>query len=145
VDETLREFRQLGRDLYDAGRFHLHRHAHLSGPFPLAATAVAPRVLISAEAVPYRPHRGVYAVVQEASGTAPDLDLMCATDGVAGAWAFAGDAQRITIAWLDGEPLHVAAALADVSAGDGVELAGPFETINPWQWEWFEHASGERP
>ncbi len=40
VDETLQEFRQLGRDLYDAGRFHLHRHADLSGPFPLAATAV---------------------------------------------------------------------------------------------------------
>jgi hypothetical protein len=136
VDETLREFRQLGRDLYDAGRFHLHRHAHLSGPFALVATAVAPRVLISAEAVPYRPHRGVYAAVQAASATPLDLDVMCATDGVAGAWAFADGAQRITIAWLDGEPLQVAPALAP--PGDGVELAGPFETITPWRWNWFE-------
>jgi hypothetical protein len=136
VDETLREFRQLGRDLYDAGRFHLHRHAHLSGPFALLDTAVAPRVLISAEAVPYRPHRGVYAAVQAASGTAPDLEAMCATAGVAGAWVFADDAQRITVAWLDDEPLQVAAALAP--AGDGLELAGPFETITPWQWSWFQ-------
>jgi hypothetical protein len=136
VDETLREFRQLGRDLYDAGRFHLHRHAHLSGPFALLDTAVAPRVLISAEAVPYRPHRGVYAAVHAASGTAPDLDAMCATAGVAGAWVFADDAQRITVAWLDEEPLQVAAALAP--AGAGLELAGPFETITPWQWNWFE-------
>jgi hypothetical protein len=136
VDETLREFRQLGRDLYETGRFHLHRHAHLSGPFALVDTAVAPRVLISAEAVPYRPHRGVYAVVQDASGTAPDLDVMCATDGVAGAWSFADDAQRITVAWLDGEPLQVAAALAPPRGG--AELAGPFETITPWQWDWFE-------
>jgi hypothetical protein len=139
VDETLREFRQLGRDLYDAGRFHLHRHSHLSGPFALVDSAVAPRVLISAEAVPYRPHCGVYAIVQAASATAPDLDVVCATDGVAGAWAFADEAQRITIAWLDGEPLRVAAALASVAEpGDGVELAGPFETITPWQWGWFE-------
>src|SRR5437763_1569333 len=35
LDDTLREFRQLGRDLYDVGRFHLHRRAHLSGPFAL--------------------------------------------------------------------------------------------------------------
>jgi hypothetical protein len=136
VDETLRAFRQLGRDLYDAGRFHLHRHAHLSGPFALVDTAVAPRVLISAEAVPYRPHRGVYATVQTASAAALDLDVVCATDGVAGAWVFADDAQRITVAWLDGEPVQVARTLAP--PGAGVELAGPFETITPWQWDWFD-------
>ncbi len=33
VERTLREFRQLGRDLYKVGRFHLHRRAQLSGPF----------------------------------------------------------------------------------------------------------------
>lgn len=139
VDETLREFRRLGRDLYDAGRFHLHRRAHLSGPFTLMGTAVAARVLISAEAVPYRPNRGTYVVVQQATDPPPDLDLMCTTEGVAGAWDFADDAHRITIAWLDGEPLRVAPALAAVApSGAGVELAGPFETITPWQWEWFE-------
>jgi hypothetical protein len=137
VDETLREFRQLGRDLYNAGRFHLHRHAHLSGPFALVNAVAAPRVLISAEAVPYRPHRGVYAVVQDQSGSASDLDAMCATDGVAGAWEFADEARRITVAWLDGDPLQVAAALGAPS-GRGVEFAGPFETVTPWQWDWFE-------
>ena len=65
VERTLREFMQLGRDLHAVGRFHLHRQAHLSGPFPFLGAAVAPRVLISAEAVPYRPNLGVYVEVDE--------------------------------------------------------------------------------
>jgi hypothetical protein len=138
VEETLREFRQLGRDLYEAGRFHLHRRAHLSGPFALVDAAVAPRVLISAEAVPYRPHHGVYAVVQATSAPAPDLNAMCATDGVAGAWSFADDARRITVAWLDEAPVLV--ALDDVvrAGADQMEFAGPFETVTPWRWDWFD-------
>ncbi len=136
VDETLREFRQLGQELHDAGRFHLHRHAHLAGPFAFVSSVVAPRVLISAEAVPYRPHRGVYVVVREATAAGLDLNVVCATDGVVGVWDFADDERRITVAWLDGEPLQVAAALGPPV--DGVEFAGPLETITPYQWDWFE-------
>jgi hypothetical protein len=135
VDETIRRFRALGRELHAAGRWHHHRHAHLSGPFLLDATSVAPRVRISAAAVPYRPHHGVYVVV-DAAGPPPDLTAWCATPGVSGAWSFADDARRITVAWLDGEPFAVARDMpADVSRA---ELAGPFETITPWQWDWFD-------
>jgi hypothetical protein len=137
VDETLREFRQLGSDLYDVGRFHLHRHAHLSGPFSLDATAIATRVLISAAAVPYRPHRGVYALVEDASVAAPDLDAWCVQPGVAGAWTFTDDARRISVAWLDDDPIACGTALRP-DARDGVEFAGSFEVVTPWQWDWFE-------
>ena len=138
VEQTLREFRQLGRDLYDAGRFHPHRRAHLSGPFRRVGAAVAARVLISAEAVPYRPHRGVYAVVQEARAPGPDPEMICTTDGVAGVWSFADDARRIPVAWLDDEPLSVHFDNAALGISDGLEFAGPFETITAWQWDWFD-------
>jgi hypothetical protein len=54
----------------------------------------------------------------------------------------------VTVAWLDGDPLTVAPALdARVAAsgpgmggggGGGVDFAGPFETVVPWQWDWFD-------
>ncbi len=131
VDETLHAFRQLGRDLYRAGRFHHHRHAHLSGPFAVVDTAAASRVRISPEAVPYRPHRGVHVTV----GPARDLGALCAVDGVAGAWAFTDDVRTITVAWLDDDPLVASARVPTIG---GAELAGPFETITPWDWDWFD-------
>ncbi len=153
VDRTLREFMQLGRDLHKVGRFHLHRRSHLSGPFPFRAAAVAPRVLISREAVPYRPNLGVYVEVEELAGaTDPDterrarehLDALCAVPGVAGAWSFADDDRRVSVSWLDGAPLDVATRLDPVAerrrAGSGgrTMFAGPLETITPWQWNWFD-------
>jgi hypothetical protein len=150
VERTLREFMQLGRDLYKVGRFHLHRRARLSGPFPFRDSAVAPRVLISAEAVPYRPNLGVYVEVEElpdgrvTGDDAGHLTAVCAVPGVAGAWSFADDARRVTVSWLDAPPLEIRAHLdpivarrRDASATRTV-FAGPFESITPWQWEWFE-------
>jgi hypothetical protein len=77
--------------------------------------------------------------------------------GVAGLWTFAtsrafdahpwktGD-HRITVCWLDDDPLHVAAALDRVddarrAHGDvsRTVLAGPFEVIQPFQWNWFDN------
>ena len=63
VRETLREFYEHGRALAKLGRFHQHRRALLSGPFLVTGMAAAPRVLVRAEAVPYRPHSGVYVIV----------------------------------------------------------------------------------
>src|SRR4029077_21236869 len=60
VERTLQEFMELGRYLRSVDRFHLHRRACLSGPFRFVAAGAAPRVLISAEAVPDGPKRGVY-------------------------------------------------------------------------------------
>jgi hypothetical protein len=155
VERTLREFRQLGRDLHAVDRFHLHRRARLSGPFPLGATAVAPRVLISREAVPYRPNLGVYVEVEELAssgdpdggggeGTADHLDALCAAPGVAGAWSFADDERRVTVSWLDVAPLEMCERIEPIVArrreGSPTRtvFAGPLETITPWQWTWFD-------
>ncbi|HTL84863.1 MAG TPA: hypothetical protein VL856_06750 [Acidimicrobiia bacterium] len=135
VDETLREFFALGKELHEKDRFHHHRKAHLSGPFPLVATAVAPRVLISAEAVPYRPHRGIYVAVQGATSDAASIEAAVTISGVAGAWAFADDERRITVLWCDEDVLDVAARVGPI---EGAEFAGPFETVTPWQWDWFD-------
>ena len=57
-----------------AGRFHEHRRSRLSGPLRRHRHAGgAPRVLVSADAVPYRPNRGVYVVVREGAD-GPGLD-----------------------------------------------------------------------
>jgi hypothetical protein len=139
LDRTLREFMQLGRDLHAADRFHHHRRSHLSGPFRLVDSHVAPRILISKEAVPYRPNRGISVVVRQTGrgDRAASLASLCAVAGVAGAWRFADDAREITVAWLDDDPLAVELRLPSPE-GDGLEFAGPFETITPWEWNWFD-------
>jgi hypothetical protein len=154
VERTLQDFMQLGRDLHAVGRFHLHRKARLSGPFPLRDAAVAPRVLISAPAVPYRPNLGVYVEVEEFPGGDDPADAarlhgehlpaLCSVPGVAGAWSFADDQRRVTVTWLDAPPLESDQRLAPLVArrreasASRTILAGPFETITPWHWDWFD-------
>ena len=151
IDETLRDFYALGRELARAGRFHQHRASHLSGPFLRRDMSAAPRVLVRAEAVPFRPHLGVYVVVAPAPIA---VDALVACPGVAGAWSFgsAGDrfaehpwqpgGRAVTVAYLDDAPLAVAPHLDTlVRAHDGVEFAGPFETITAGQWDWFDQPS----
>ncbi|HEX5096236.1 MAG TPA: hypothetical protein VFX21_09490 [Acidimicrobiia bacterium] len=148
LDETLRDFYALGRELARAGRFHQHRASHLSGPFSRDAIAAAPRVLVRPEAVPFRPHLGVYVVVAPAP---VPVDALVECAGVAGAWSFTAAGERfaahpwqpgpraVTVAYLDDAPLTVAPKIdALVRVHDGVEFAGPFETITPWHWDWFD-------
>jgi hypothetical protein len=171
VERTLREFMERGRHLHALGRFHRHRTSHLSGPFNVLECAAAPRALISAEAVPYRPNRGIYVVVEEPQDRSQLDDYtrwlhaehhrtLLDVPGVAGLWTFAtstsyrdqpwdtGD-RRVTVIWLDDAPLAVAAKLDAADAprrarGDvaRVLFAGPFESIVPWQWDWFEKSTG---
>jgi hypothetical protein len=149
IVQTLDDFFALGAELHRLDRFFEARRAHLTGPFRVRGSAAAPRVLVSAPAVPYRPHRGVYLVVEELA-TDDLAGALLAQPGVAGVWSFSTDpelnsrrwtsgARRVTVAWLDDEPVEVAERVAAVVAGrSGVELAGPFETITPGHWDWFE-------
>ena len=147
VKETLEKFMALGQQLREKNRFHLHRRSHLSGSFELVATEAAPRVLISAAAVPYRPNFGLYVIVDElAEGKPFDVDLsqLVAVPGVAGAWTFGSGDRQISVCFLDDPPLDVADGLRpalakrwDHSSSRPV-FAGPLETIVPWQWDWFD-------
>jgi hypothetical protein len=165
VQATLDEFAKLGRRLAELGRFHKQRHSHLFGAWHLLEGAASPRVLISAEAVPYRPSRGIYVIVEEPTGPDDDwaqwvhreqVPAMLEVPGVVGAWSFAttplyhNDSwetrrSRVTVCWLDDDPITVAGALDPVAAtrwaGDAPVrplLAGPLETIAPWEWAWFD-------
>jgi hypothetical protein len=111
-------------------------------------------VLISAAAVPYRPNLGVYVEVEELAGAEADatgaeahaehLVALCAGPGVAGAWSFADEERRVTVAWLDAPPLEVrdgiepAVARRRAASPTRTVFAGPFEAITPWQWNWFD-------
>jgi hypothetical protein len=154
VEETLAEFFELGQEMARAGRFHQHRRAVLSGPYAVVDGVAAPRVRVRPEAVPFRPHHGIYVVVAESELPAMTRALV-AVDGVAGAWTFrstreptsesagepAVEARSVTVGWLDGDPVSTAVELSRLVAGlPAVRFAGPFETITPWRWDWFDEA-----
>lgn len=165
IAATLEEFKSFGARLHEAERFHRHRRSRLSGPFRVASAFAAPRVLVAPEVVPFRPGTGIYVVVEQmvdgsSLGEGPDVpdDLsasqakMLDLPGVAGVWTFSSLAgyehlgwrpgtRRITVFFLDGPLLEVANSMRALAfeplAGSVVELAGPFETIVPWKWDWF--------
>ncbi len=175
AERTLKDFVDYGAQLRAVGRFHQHRRAHLGGPFLFVKAYAAPRVLISPEAIPYRPHRGVIVTVTDLIDPAADesvaqwLDRVHYPDlltvpGVAGLWSFVSrgtsleffsnanpPGRRITITYLDEEPLRVVAELSkrfaewreagrmpDLSKSVKTLFASPLETITPWQWDWFD-------
>jgi hypothetical protein len=163
VEQTLDEFLALGGHLRDVGRFHQHRRALLSGPFALRGARAAPRVLISAEAVAYRPNRGTYIVVEDlppgqaSPRPAADIDALLDVPGVAGVWSFAADPdgdgpwhpgrRRVTVCFLDEDALAVSGPVGQLvggwsSASGAVVHAGPLETITPWRWDWFDGEAG---
>jgi hypothetical protein len=157
VAETLTEYFALADHLHAVGRFYQHRRSHLSGPLEVVAADAAPRVQISAEAVPYRPNRGIYALVEEdPEGEVSDLVVapadLVALDGVAGVWVFAttpdipagrwtAGRRRLTVCYLDGEPVDVGEAIREAlprGFAEAASYAGPLLTITPWHWDWFD-------
>jgi hypothetical protein len=141
VDETIDEFLTLGRHLAELGRFPYVVPSEYRGGLRLLEAHASPRVLVSPEVVPFRPHRGVYLIVEEptdgADRAAQDAYLqrrhtellpeLVSVPGVAGAWTFAttpairrpmfseGD-YRMTLCYLDDQPAAVGERLAPLMA-----------------------------
>jgi hypothetical protein len=145
IEQTLREFYDRGVELGRLGRFHKHRKSHLTGGWRVESMAAAPRVLVSPEAVPYRPHAGVYVVVEP--DTAPVRTLVDVA-GVAGVWTFREPVvveglpwqpgpRRVTVCWCDDDPLAVAGAIG-AQLTETVEYAGPLCTITDLRGNWFD-------
>jgi hypothetical protein len=164
VEQTLVDFAALGGELHRLGRFHEQRKSHLSGPFDVLSAHAAGRVLVSGAAVPYRPNTGAYVMVEEpgvdgnedALRARRDPAELLALEGVAGVWSFAAidggrwkpGPRRVTVCFVDGDPAtsaHGAEPLlrrAAGEAGTAVVYASPFETVTPWQWDWFDGEDG---
>ena len=165
VAETIDEFFTLGRHLAELGRFPHTLPSQYRGALRLLETFAAPRVLVSSEVVPFRPHRGIYLIVEEPTDpSAQDghlqrmhvelLPELVSVPGVAGAWTFGttpsirrpmfsdGD-YRMTLCYLDDDPASVGDRLAPVldgwwsSAPVRPLLAAPFESMVIWDWDRF--------
>lgn len=133
VVETLDDFMSLGARLSAAGRYPIARPALQISAARLLHRVAAPRVMVSANVIPFRPHRGVLLLVEDRPSeddadwlawiqreNLPELLLL---DGVAGAWMFASPEdwlpesslwserrQYVTVVYIDGEPLSTAAS-----------------------------------
>ena len=161
VQETHDDFMALGRRLAEIGRFPEHRPSLQLRMPELLAWHAAPRALISAEVVPFRPHRGVVVVVEEPAHADIDaweqwLDTdhhpaVLGTPGVAGVWRYGstdtwdlhpaarGDPQHITVIYLDEDPIVTTKALTPLLEGrwhSGAvrpRFAGPLRSMIEWE------------
>ena len=160
VQQTHHEFLELGGRLAERGRFPQVRPSlQLTMPALLGWHA-APRALVSAEVVPFRPHRGVVVVVEEPAGGDVDAWLrwlhvehtpaVLAVTGVAGLWMYGSTdtwrldpraqhgRQFVTVFYLDGPPLATARALTPLleqrwASGAARPLfAGPLRSMLQW-------------
>ena len=161
VERTLNDFMELGSRLAEIGRFPERRPGlRLSAPALLKWYA-APRVLVSPEVVPFRPHRGVLFVVEEPTGdgtndwlqwlhTSHTQELL-QVPGVAGIWlygstrtwqlhpSFFTGRQYVTVIYLDDDPLATTKALISLveqrwSSGAVRPLfAGPLRSMVLWE------------
>jgi hypothetical protein len=136
-ESSIPEFFALARRLAAVDRFFTERRAVLSGPLAVTGRWVAPRVAISAGAVPWRPSNGVYTVV----GPGVDGAALVECPGVAGAWQFTdSESDRVvTVAFVDGDLWQASGALASVTTVPGIspEWAGPLERVDAFRWDWF--------
>jgi hypothetical protein len=156
VDETIDEFLTLGRHLAELGRYAHALPSQYRGGLRLLETIAAPRVLVSAGVVPFRPHTGIYLLVDQPGEEAQDaflqrlhtevLPALAGVPGVAGAWSYATSPQirrpmftegshRIIVCYLDEDPATVGARLSTLvertwaDAPARLLLAGPFESL----------------
>ncbi|OBF21425.1 hypothetical protein A5725_01465 [Mycobacterium kubicae] len=162
VQQTFDDFVTLGRELWENGRFPITRPLLQVCGLRLLQWHAAPRALISAEVVPFRPHRGVLLIVEEPSDGRPDQWLewlraehypaLLATSGTAGAWMFGTstawqpaprgwrtDLHYITVVYLDDDPLGTTKALAPLlerrwrSQAVRPLFCGPLRSMISWE------------
>jgi hypothetical protein len=165
VDQTIDDFLTLGRHLAELGRFAGALPAQYVGALRLLEAHAAPRALVSAEVVPFRPNRGIYLVVEEpVEGTEPEvhdaylqrrhveiLSGLVEVPGVAGAWTFATTpsirrpsftkgAFHMTLCYLDDEPAAVGerlgAFIGRASEGAPMRIVFAAPFESMMRWEW---------
>jgi hypothetical protein len=161
VEQTLADFIELGSRLREAGRFPITRPPLRLAALRLQTWYSSPRALVSAEVVPFRPHRGVMLVIEEPTNGRPDRWLqwlrthhypaLLAEPGTAGAWMFgtpyvptaaaaawATGQHYVTVVYLDEDPIATAERLRPAieerwDSGEVTPLyAGPLRSMIAW-------------
>jgi hypothetical protein len=165
VDRSVAEWAELGELAFQWGRRPDTDWADRQvGFFRPLKGYVNPRVLVSPDALPFRPVRGMLLNVlrvHEPRSAATEqayawydrvhIPQVLECDGVAGVWTFVDDDRglRVHLAYCDEVPSVVLASLGArrelMAAGmpdlDGVVeelLFTPMEPITPWKWDWFD-------
>ncbi len=161
VEQTFDDFVALGRELRENGRFPVARPSLYVCGLRLLQWHASPHALVSAEVVPFRPHRGILLIVEEPVDGRPDEWLqwlhaehypaLLAAPGAAGAWTFGSSTgwshlprgwhtehQYVTVVYLDQDPLATTDALAPLveqrwrSPAVRPVFAGPLRTMIGW-------------
>lgn len=65
LDEAYRQFADLGKRTRSLGRYYPARTIHAPGHFVFLKAFVSQRLPISPEAIPFRPHQGVFVVIKD--------------------------------------------------------------------------------
>jgi hypothetical protein len=137
VQQTLDDFLELGQRLRELGRFPVRMPSLQLSAYALLRADAAPRVLVSGGVVPFRPHRGILLIVEEAT-PGPALDEwsnwvhvehtaeLLSVEGCAGACVFGTTStwstpgrfdvghQLVTVVYCDEDVVEVASAADDV-------------------------------
>lgn len=161
VQRTIDDFMELGRRLGEVGRFPEVRPGLQLRVHALLKWYSSKRAEISAEVVPWRPHRGVLLIVESPENLDTSEWLrwlhtehhpaLLDKPGVAGVWMYGstttwnlpavcqGDPQYTTVVYLDDDPLTVSRSLATLvesrwSSGAVRPLwAGPLRSMIEWE------------
>jgi hypothetical protein len=160
VEQTAVDFLHLGRRLAELGRYPHARPSLQVRALALQRWYAAPQALVSAEVVPFRPHRGVLFLVERPLTDdatwqqwlhREHLPALLSLPGVAGAWmygstsiwrlppALTGDPQFVTVIYLDEDPLEVCARARPLlekrwdSGAVEALFAGPLRSMIEWE------------
>ncbi len=166
--QTLAEFTHLGRELRNMGRWFDDRVSHLSGPFMRLHGLAAPRVRVSGDCIPARPNRGIFLAMYEVVDPARARPVPGLAGGPPPAGARGPRRGRpLDLRHRPrrlGRPLLGALRRPGLRAlprrrprrghrppgrvrrrrplpgrePAEARLVWPFETIVPWQWDWFD-------
>ncbi len=142
-------FNDLAVALHEAGRSPFILPPVARGVYHVSTRHVAARARVGADVLPWLPVQGLYLLVEE--GGAPARGLT-GVPGVAGEWrvnsvanpfASVAAGQRLTLCFLDDDPVQTAERLRPVlerhwrECGRRALFAAPFYTVVPYQWQWY--------
>lgn len=134
LDDSLDEFFALGAELREAGRMPVFLPRVQVGGWTVTEQLTSEHALVRPEVLPWRPHHGVFVIVESGEPSLALEDLISIV-GIAGAWRFRRDAHRhprlpdaegdvMTVCFIDGDLGDVPVDVALLAASFDVVVSG---------------------